>query len=123
MKNYKGSADRLTITAPVDMTGGTLYALKSLVCVPLASALAGEKIAVVTRGEFDLRKSTGAAATVGDQAFLDPANGEVTPQPDTDHVLIGYFTAAAADAATLASVCLTGEVAQLNEVSEPPAAT
>ncbi|MEL6906281.1 MAG: DUF2190 family protein [Planctomycetota bacterium] len=123
MKNHKGSADRLTITAPVDMDAGQLYALKSLVCVPVASALAGEKVAVVTRGEFDLRKSVGVAATTGDQAFRDPASGEVTPDDGADHVLIGVFTADVADAATLASVALTGQVAQLTGVSEPPAAT
>lgn len=121
MKNYIGSADRPTITAPVDLVSGTVYVDKGMVFVAEGNATAGDKTSVCTRGEFSLPKVDGTAATNGDLAYWDLTNDEVTPTSAAAHVLIGYFNGAAASGDTTARVIVTGIPAETVAGNEPAA--
>lgn len=119
MKNYIGCADRLTIVAPVEMTSGRMYAVKSAVGIAEADARAGEKVSFVTRAEVEYAKGAGNATT-GDQAFLDLANDHIVPTFSAGFVLVGYFGADSADGETTCNVVLTGQVATTSGGDEPP---
>lgn len=121
MQNYIGSADNLTIVAPVDVTSGTLYVDKALIFIAMGDALTGEKVAACTRGEFELPAVDGVAADLGDIAFWDQGNNEVTPTSSAAHVEIGVFSAAKASGDTEARVLLTGQLGKTQAGAEPPA--
>ncbi|MEM9378420.1 MAG: DUF2190 family protein [Planctomycetota bacterium] len=109
MKNYKGSADRLTLVAPAGgVVSGGLYVIGGMAVIAEGTAAAGELFSAVARGEFSYAKATGAV-TAGARAFYDSGNDNVTATSASGRFPVGYFPLAAASDDTTVDVVLTGE--------------
>lgn len=109
MNNYKGSGDKVNLTAGVALTGGTPAAIgdSGLVIVPESSVSSGAEVAALTCGVFKMPKINAAIAStihgaaesisVGDRLFWDATNSKVTKKA------IGPFLGRAQAAATSGS--------------------
>lgn len=70
MKNYVQSGDVITVPAPADVTSGSFVAVGSLYGVAQADAKAGEDLALVTRGVFQLPVIDAGALAIGSPIYL-----------------------------------------------------
>jgi len=80
MKNYIQSGDVITVAAPADVLSGEFVAVGSLFGVAQASAVAGDDVALATRGVFELVVANGAGATVGTPIYFGA--GMLTVEPN-----------------------------------------
>jgi predicted RecA/RadA family phage recombinase len=71
MRNYNGTADVVTLTAPAGgVVGGTGYVIGATFVVPVASAAAGVQFAGQRTGLIVLPKATGAGTDIAEGARL-----------------------------------------------------
>lgn len=121
MKNYVGSADRLTITTPTaGLVSGVAAIIKGMIVMPMATTSDGEKAAVMTRGEFVVAKDPAEVIEQGDQAFFEPGAGTFTAVEATSAFSCGYFPEGAGAGQATLHVVLTGEIALNSAGNEAP---
>lgn len=94
MKNYIQSGDVITVAAPADVSSGDFVAIGALFGVAQASAMAGEDVALATRGVFQLPVINAAAIQIGAKVYMatdgvldiEPTDGG---DPAVAHELVG----------------------------------
>ncbi|MBF0246826.1 MAG: DUF2190 family protein [Alphaproteobacteria bacterium] len=107
MKNYIQSGDTLTLSAPYDVTGGGGLKVGSIFAVAAADALTGAEVEGVTKGVFELPKTSALAISIGDKLYWDDAAKEVN-KTATGNTLIGVAVTAAANPSATVQVRLNG---------------
>jgi predicted RecA/RadA family phage recombinase len=106
MKNFVGSGDRLTLTAPVGgVTGGVGYIIGAIFCVAQASVPAGQPFAAIRRGIINLPKPAGAIAE-GARLWWNNTTKLVATASAAGLFPIGCAVAAAPANATIVEVVL-----------------
>lgn len=109
MRNYVGSGDRVTLTAPA---GGVLtgvgYVIGTIFCVAVDSQPVGRPFSGVRNGIVSLPKPTATAITEGQRLWWDNTAKRVETSSLAGRFLIGAAGAAAAANATTVEVCLDG---------------
>ncbi len=108
MKNYVQPGDNITVPAPADVSAGDPVKVGVLFGVAQADALSGADVVIVTRGVFDLPKTSAQAWTVGAAIYLVPGTGLCTTATTTGNLLIGTAAAAAANPSGTGLVRLNG---------------
>lgn len=100
MKNFICTGERIDITAPVGgLTAGQPYVLGTKVVVVVSGGAAGELVAAMTEGVFEIAKAAGVI-TIGQKVCWDDTNKVITTVVP-GNTLIGYaFKASGAGDAT-----------------------
>lgn len=107
MKNYVHPGDTITVVAPSNVASGDLVIIGGLVGVAVADADSGAEVEIMTRGVFDLPKTSAQAwATVG-LAIYGTTSGPATTST-SDTTLIGKNVATAANPSAIGRVRLNG---------------
>lgn len=106
-KNFNKRGDVITFTAGADLTGGQYLKVGDLPGIVANTVKNGESAELITRGVFTLAKATADTPSVGDKAYWDDGNSEVTTVSSTFD-LIGVFETAAGNGDTSARVRLSG---------------
>ena len=107
MKNYVQSGDVVTVAAPAAVTSGAGVLVGSLFGVAQTDADNGADVAIVTRGVFELPKTSAQAWTVGAKIYWAAGAGECTTTA-TGNTLIGVAVAAAANPSATGTVRVDG---------------
>lgn len=98
MKNYLGRGVNLTVAAPADVSGGSVFFAGGVIGVYERDAKSGENVAIVTLGLFgSMPKDTAAAWVFGDKLYWDNTAKAFT-KTATNNTLVGTAGAAAAQA-------------------------
>jgi len=107
MKNYVQDGKVITVTAPAGgvSSGDGVLIGAGLFGVAQKDAAAGDPVAIVTRGVFELPKTSAQAWTVGALIYWDADPGECTTT-STDNTIIGVAVAAAANPSAVGTVLL-----------------
>jgi len=109
MKNYVYCGEKIELDAPAAVASGDPLLVGSLFGVAQNSAALGEALVLLTRGVFDLPKTSAQAWTIGVRLYWDNANKVVTTADGTGaNKLIGVAAAAAANPSGVGRVLLTG---------------
>ena len=85
MKNFVQNGDQLTLFAAADTKSGDLVAIGDLFGFAVSDALAGQDVAVSTRGVFEAVVSASDGVSVGDVIYYAGhviAGGMLTTDPD-----------------------------------------
>ena len=109
-RNFVQPGETLTLIAPRNVTSGEGFMVGGIFAVALAAAAIGKPVEARRVGVFDLTKAAGAAWTAGQKVYWDNAAFNVTATAGSN-TLIGAATQAAASAATVGRVLLTGQIA------------
>ena len=110
MKNYTGSGNKLTLTAPAGgVTTGVALLIGSLLVVAESTAAAGATFVGVTTGEFTYAKVSAQAWAEGAKVYWDDTAKNFTTTA-TGNTLVGVAAAAAANPSSTGSVRLDGVV-------------
>ncbi len=107
MKNYIQDGAVVTLPAPYDRLSGQGVLVGQLFGVAQAGALSGADVAMVTRGVFELAKTSAQAWTLGVAIYWDDT-AKVVTTPATSNTLIGKAMAVAANPSGLGTVRLNG---------------
>lgn len=109
MKNYVYSGEKIDLDAPAAVASGDPLLVGSLFGVAQNSAALGEALGLLTRGVFDLPKTSAQSWTIGDRLYWDNTNKVVTTAAAAGaNKLIGVAAAAAANPSGTGRVLLTG---------------
>lgn len=111
MKNYIGRGDKLTLTAPGNISSGDTVQVGQILVIAEHDALSGEPFVGVRVGIVSgLTKVTGGSTAwaVGDPIYWDAANSRYTKTSASGLVMVGFAHAAAADGDATGSVLLDG---------------
>lgn len=106
MKNYVGEGKAIYVTAPAIVVSGQLLLVGSLFGFCGAPAASGARVALWTRGEYDVPKAAGTAWTEGQLIYWDAAAANFATTSTSGHTKVGVATAAAASAATTGRIRL-----------------
>jgi predicted RecA/RadA family phage recombinase len=106
MKNYVQSGDVVTISASADTSSGDVVVEGSLIGVAQADALTGEDLAIVTKGVFELSKTSAQAWALGVPIYVTSAGLATTAS--SGNTLVGVAVAAAANPSDTGMVRLNG---------------
>jgi len=112
MKNYIQPGETVTVTAPADVTSGTLVVVGSLVGVAAFDAASGADVEVDTEGVFSLPKVLTDVIGQGDKLYWDSSVSKLTKTAGTgSKPLVGIARAAAGNgvAAVECLLMLTGQ--------------
>lgn len=96
MKNYVESGETLTVAAPYAVASGAGALITTLFGVAQADAASGASVVLVTRGVFDLAKTSAQAWAVGAAIYWDDTN-KVATTTSSGNTRIGTAVAAAAN--------------------------
>ena len=100
-KNFVQEGDTLTVVAPMGgATSGAPFQLGAINGVFLSTVAAGEPVAFMTEGVFELAKEAALAIAAGEEVYLDA--GVVTTTAGSDPI----FGVCVAEALSSASVAL-----------------
>jgi predicted RecA/RadA family phage recombinase len=108
-RNFVQPGDTLTLTAPRTLASGDGFMVGGIFAVALAAAATGKPVEARRVGVFDLTKLAGAAWTPGQKLYWDNTAFNVTGTANAN--LIGAAPQAAASAAVVGRVLLTGQIA------------
>ena len=92
MKNYVQPGKTVTMTAAATIVAGAGVLFGSLFGVACGDAALGEDVEIMTRGVFDITKTSAQAWTAGDKVYWDNGNEECTTVA-AGNVLIGVALA------------------------------
>ena len=109
-RNYVQPGETLTLPAPRALASGDGFVVGALFAVALAAAAIGKPVEGRRVDVFDLTKAAGAAWTAGQKVYWDNTAFNVTTTAG-GNTLIGVATQAAASAAIVGRVLLTGQIA------------
>jgi predicted RecA/RadA family phage recombinase len=109
-RNFVQPGETLTLTAPRALTSGDGFMVGAIVAVALATAAIGKPVEARRVGVWDLTKAAGAAWTPGQKLYWDNTAFNVTATAGSN-ALIGVAVQAAASAAVIGRVLLTGQIA------------
>lgn len=109
-RNFVQPGETLTLTAPRNLVSGDGFVVGGIFAVALTAAATGKPVEARRVGVWDLTKAAGAAWTAGQKVYWDNTAFAVTTTVGTN-TLIGAATQAAASAAAVGRVLLTGQVA------------
>ncbi|MFC3579124.1 DUF2190 family protein [Sphingomonas hylomeconis] len=109
-RNFVQPGDALTLIAPRTLASGDGFVVGGIFAVALAAAATGKPVEARRVGVWDLTKAAGAAWTAGQKVYWDNTAFNVTATVGTN-MLIGAATQAAASAAVVGRVLVTGQVA------------
>ncbi len=109
-RNFVQPGETLTLTAPRALSSGDGFMVGGIFAVALATVATGKPVEARRVGVFDLTKAAGAAWTPGQKLYWDNTAFNVTSTPGSN-ALIGAATQAAASAAVIGRVMLTGQIA------------
>lgn len=107
MKNYIQTGDSLTLPAPYDVDSGDGALVGSIFGVAAGDASTGEDVDLVTRGVFELPKTSALAISVGDKLYWDNT-AKLVNKTATDNTLIGVAVSAAVNPSGTVNVRLNG---------------
>lgn len=107
MKNYVQDGNVIALAAPHDVASGGGALVGKLFGVAQVSAAATATVALVTRGVFELSKTSAQAWTVGADIYWDDTN-KVCTTAASGNTLIGKAVAAAANPSSTGTVRLNG---------------
>jgi predicted RecA/RadA family phage recombinase len=108
-RNFVQPGETLTVTAPRALASGSGVLVGALFAVALADAATGKPVEARRIGVWDIAKAAGAAWTPGQRVYWDNTALNVTTTA-TNNTLIGVATQAAASAALIGRVLLTGQI-------------
>lgn len=108
MKNYVQPGDNLTITAAADVESGEAVAAGLLVGIAQEAALTGEDFVIVTKGVFEVPKTSAQAWTIGVPVYLIPSTGAFTTATTAGNIFAGVAAAVAANPSATGLVRLNG---------------
>lgn len=108
-RNFVQPGETLTLTAPRTIASGSGILVGALFAVALADAATGKPVEARRIGVWDIAKAAGAAWTPGQKLYWDNTAFNVTSTVGTN-TLIGVATQAAASAAVVGRVLLTGQI-------------
>lgn len=108
-RNYVQPGETITLTAPRTLASGEGFMVGSIFAVALAAATIGKPVEARRIGVWDMTKAAGAAWTPGQKLFWDNTAFNVTATAGSN-VAIGAATQAAASAAVIGRVLLTGQI-------------
>ena len=109
-RNYVQPGETLTLTAPRTLASGDGFVVGALFAVALAAAATDKPVEGRRVDVFDLTKAAGAAWTAGQKVYWDNTAFNVTATAG-GNALIGAAVQAAASAAVVGRVLLTGQIA------------
>lgn len=109
-RNFVQPGETLTLSAPRTLASGDGVMVGSLFAVALAAATTGKPVESRRVGVWDLTKAAGAAWTPGQKLYWDNTAFNVTATAGSN-ALIGVAAQAAASAAVIGRVLLTGQIA------------
>jgi predicted RecA/RadA family phage recombinase len=109
-RNYVQPGETLTLPAPRALASGDGFMVGGLFAVALAAAAIGKPVEGRRVDVFDLTKAAGTAWTAGQKVYWDNTAFNVTSTAGSN-TLIGVATQAAASAAVVGRVLLTGQIA------------
>jgi len=107
MKNYVQSGDIVTVAAPYDVVSGAGALVGTLFGIAQTDAANTVVVALVTRGVFDLAKTSAQAWTVGAAIYWDDTN-KVCTTTASGNTLVGKALVAAANPSATGRVRLNG---------------
>jgi len=107
MKNFVQNGDVVTVPAPYDRLSGEGALIGTLFGVAQTDVASGDDAALVTRGVFDLPKTSAQAWTVGAAIYWDNSN-KVCTTTASGNTLIGKALAVAANPSATGTVRLDG---------------
>jgi len=108
MTNFVQKGDTLTVTAPAEVTSGSLVVVGSLIGVAAFDAASGADVEIKTTGVFTLPKTTTDVVTQGAALYWNASTEKLTITPGTDSKpLVGLATTAAGSGATTVNCLLT----------------
>ncbi len=107
MKNYVQTGDNLTLAAPYDVASGDGALVGSIFGVAAGDAVSGDDVDLVTRGVFEMPKTSALAISAGDQVYWDDTAKEVN-KTSSGNTLIGVAVTAAANPSATVNVRLNG---------------
>lgn len=96
MKNYRGPADTVEVTAPADVNSGDGVLVGKLFGVAAFSAKAGQRVNISCSGIFTLPKTSAQAWTEGAVLYWDGAK-LTTADNAGANTKVGYAAAVAAN--------------------------
>lgn len=94
MKNFIQPGEAIDLTVSADTLSGEVVIVGDLIGVASCTVKSGEVVAVNREGVYELPKKTGTAMAVGDKAYYNATDKEVTD--DNADTLIGVVTEVAA---------------------------
>lgn len=106
MKNYIQTGDNLTLTAPYDVASGDGALVGAIFGVAAGDALEGDDVDLVTRGVFELPKTSALAIGLGDKLYWD--DGSKVVNKTNTNTLIGVAVSVAANPSATVNVRLNG---------------
>jgi predicted RecA/RadA family phage recombinase len=109
-RNFVQLGETLTLTAPRALASGDGFMVGGIFAVALAAATIGKPVEARRVGVWDLAKAAGAAWTPGQKLYWDNTAFNVTATVGTN-ALIGAAAQAAASAAVIGRILLTGQIA------------
>ena len=107
MKNYVQTGDNLTLPAPYDVDSGDGALIGSIFGVAAGDADSGDDVDFLTRGVFELPKTSALAISIGDKLYWDEGEKAVNKTP-TDNTLVGVAVSAAVNPSATVNVRLNG---------------
>lgn len=107
MKNFVQHGDVVTVPAPYDRLSGEGALVGTLFGVAQADVSSGDDASLVTRGVFDLAKTSAQAWTVGAAIYWNDTS-KVCTTAASGNTLIGKAVAVAADPSATGTVRLNG---------------
>lgn len=109
MKNFVQQGVNLTLTAPRDLASGAGFLVGAIFAVASTTVKAGDPVAGVTEGVFDLPKAA-QAVTPGQKLYWDNTNFVLTTT-EGSNTLVGASIQAAGTGDATARAKLTGQIA------------
>lgn len=108
MNNYVQPGDHLTITAAADLASGEAVAAGLLVGIAQEAVASGADVVIVTKGVFEVPKTSAQAWTVGQAVYLIPSTGVFTTATTAANIFAGVAAAVAANPSATGLVRLNG---------------
>jgi predicted RecA/RadA family phage recombinase len=118
MKNFVQNGDYLEITAPATITSGQGVLIGDLFGVAVTDIASGANGILAVEGVYEITKATdaGSGGTIWAPAYFDATQNKVTAIA-SGNVQVGLFTETTLDAATSASVLLSPQTGEKDEVA------
>lgn len=118
MKNYVQNGDYLEITAAATISSGDGVLVGDLFGVAMTDIANGAKGTLAVKGVYEIAKATdvGSGGTIWTPAYFDATQKKVTAIA-SGNVQVGLFAETTLDAATSASVLLSPQTGEKDEIT------